>query len=139
MPDSFLHERRDFKALVETVAESEKINDPALVEKDYWIMHAVFGLKQLGLTFELKGGTSLSKGFGIIQRFSEDIDIRIEPFDGLQVDTNPNHERPTQIESRRVFYEKLRDGWPLLTRSTPGSADNSGRSFSIKCALPGAG
>ena len=76
-PDSFLHERSDFKALVETVADSEKINDPALVEKDYWIMHAVFGLKQLGLTFELKGGTSLSKGFGIIQRFSEDIDIRI--------------------------------------------------------------
>ncbi len=109
MPDSFLHERRDFKALVETVAESEKINDSALVEKDYWIMHAVFGLKQLGLTFELKGGTSLSKGFGIIQRFSEDIDIRIEPFDGLQVDTNPNHEKPAHIESRRVFYEKLRD------------------------------
>src|SRR5271166_1179960 len=109
MPDSFLHERSDFKALVESVADSEKINDPALVEKDYWIMHAVFGLKQLGLTFELKGGTSLSKGFGIIQRFSEDIDIRIEPFDGLQVDTNPNHEKPTHIESRRSFYEKLRD------------------------------
>jgi hypothetical protein len=47
-PDSFLHERSDFKALVATVADSEKINDPALVEKDYWIMHAVFGLKQLG-------------------------------------------------------------------------------------------
>src|SRR6266700_4842054 len=108
-PDSFLHERSDFKALVETVADSEKINDPALVEKDYWIMHAVFGLKQLGLSFELKGGTSLSKGFGIIQRFSEDIDIRIEPFDGLHVDTNPNHEKPQHIESRRVFYEKLRD------------------------------
>lgn len=63
-PDSFLHERSDFKALVETVADSEKINDPVLVEKDYWIMHAVFGLKQLGLTFELKGGTSLSKVLG---------------------------------------------------------------------------
>jgi hypothetical protein len=108
MADAFLQERSDFKALVETVAESEKINDPALVEKDYWIMHAVFGLKQLGLTFELKGGTSLSKGFGIIQRFSEDIDIRIEPFDGLQVDANPNHEKPQHVESRRVFYEKLR-------------------------------
>ena len=92
-PDRFLHERSDFKALVETVADSEKINDPALVEKDYWIMHAVFGLKKLGLTFELKGGTSLSKGFGVIHRFSEDIDIRIEPFDELQVDTNPNHEK----------------------------------------------
>src|ERR1035437_6647656 len=109
MADAFLHERSDFKALVETVAESEKINDPALVEKDYWIMHAFFGLKQLGLTFELKGGTSLSKGFGIIQRFSEDIDIRIEPFDGKQVDTNLNHDKPQHIESRRVFYEKLRE------------------------------
>jgi hypothetical protein len=51
-PEAFLHERSersDFKPLVETVAGSEKINDPALVEKDYWIMHAVFGLKQLGL------------------------------------------------------------------------------------------
>jgi predicted nucleotidyltransferase component of viral defense system len=36
--------------------------DPALVEKDYWIMHCLHGLQQLGLTFELKGGTSLSKG-----------------------------------------------------------------------------
>jgi hypothetical protein len=60
-PDRFLHERGDFKALVETVADSEKINDPALVEKDYWIMHAVFGLKELGLTFELKGGTRFPK------------------------------------------------------------------------------
>src|SRR6266567_6532764 len=107
--DAFLHERSDFKALVETVADSEKINDPALVEKDYLIMHAVFGLKQLGLTFELKGGTSLSKGFGVIHRFSEDIDIRIEAFDGLEVDTNPNHDKPQHVESRRVFYEKLRD------------------------------
>ena len=42
-------------------------------------MHCLYGLQQLGLTFELKGGTSLSKGFQIINRFSEDIDIRIEP------------------------------------------------------------
>jgi len=70
MPDSFLHKRNDFRALVATVADSKKINHAALVEKDYWIMHAVYGLKQLGLTFELNGGTSLSKGFGIIQRFS---------------------------------------------------------------------
>jgi predicted nucleotidyltransferase component of viral defense system len=36
----------------------------------------------LGLNFELKGGTSLSKGFGLIHRFSEDIDIRIDPPEG---------------------------------------------------------
>src|SRR5258708_9486866 len=72
-------------------------------------MYSVFGLKELGLAFELKGGTSLSKGFGVIHRFSEDIDIRIEPFDGLQVDANPNHEKPQHVESRRQFFERLRD------------------------------
>jgi hypothetical protein len=33
-PDEFLHQRRDFKALTETVAQKEAIRDPALVEKD---------------------------------------------------------------------------------------------------------
>jgi predicted nucleotidyltransferase component of viral defense system len=33
-------------------------------------MHALYGLQQQGIEFELKGGTSLSKGFGLIQRFS---------------------------------------------------------------------
>ena len=107
--ETFLHERDDFKALVQTVAASEKIDNPALVEKDYWIMHVIFGLKRLGLAFELKGGTSLSKGFGVIHRFSEDIDIRIEPFDGIEVDDKPNHDKPLQIDTRRKFLEKLRE------------------------------
>lgn len=42
-------------------------------------MHALYGLKTQGFKFELKGGTSLSKGFGIIHRFSEDIDIQLLP------------------------------------------------------------
>ena len=77
-PDPFLHERTDFSDLVRIVADERKLL-PALVEKDYWIMHCLYGLAAQGLSFELKGGTSLSKGFGIIQRFSEDIDIRIDP------------------------------------------------------------
>lgn len=40
----------------------EKGIDPALVEKDYWIMHCLYGLDELGFIFQLKGGTSLSKG-----------------------------------------------------------------------------
>jgi predicted nucleotidyltransferase component of viral defense system len=42
-------------------------------------MHCLYGLQQLGYTFQLKGGTSLSKGHKIVNRFSEDIDILIEP------------------------------------------------------------
>jgi predicted nucleotidyltransferase component of viral defense system len=43
---------------------------------------------------ELKGGTSLSKGFSVIERFSEDIDIRIEPPKELGVRFDSNHDKP---------------------------------------------
>ena len=82
----FLHERRDFDQLLAVVA-NERALDPMLVEKDYWIMHSLWGLQAQGFVFELKGGTSLSKGFGVIHRFSEDIDIRIEPPAEMDVKT----------------------------------------------------
>lgn len=43
----FLHERRDFAQRVLIVAEGRGI-DPALVEKDYWIMHCLWGLQEQG-------------------------------------------------------------------------------------------
>ena len=78
MPRDFLHNHPQFSDLIRIVANNEGIA-PALVEKDYWIMQSLYGLQQLELAFQLKGGTSLSKGYGLISRFSEDIDIRIEP------------------------------------------------------------
>jgi predicted nucleotidyltransferase component of viral defense system len=106
MPADFLHNHPQFSDLVRIVAAEKRI-DPALVEKDYWIMHSLFGLQQSGMKFELKGGTSLSKGFQIINRFSEDIDIRIEPPSDQDVKTGRNHDKPLHIESRRKFYEWL--------------------------------
>ncbi len=38
-------------------------------------MQVLYELTKHGFDFELKGGTSLSKGYKIIDRFSEDIDI----------------------------------------------------------------
>lgn len=105
MPD-FLHNRADFSELLAVVADQHGI-DPVLVEKDYWIMHCLWGLQALKFSFALKGGTSLSKGFGVIHRFSEDIDIRIEPPSEAQVKTGKNHDKPVHIESRRAFYEWL--------------------------------
>jgi len=67
----FLHELDDAEELFRVIAD-EKAIDLYLAEKDYWIMHALWGLQQQGYNFELKGGTSLSKGFKIIDRFSED-------------------------------------------------------------------
>jgi hypothetical protein len=105
MPE-FLHDHRDFSQLIAILAEQRGI-DPALVEKDYWIMHCLWGLQTQGFRFELKGGTSLSKGFGVIHRFSEDIDIRIEPPDDLHVKFGRNHDKPAHVASRRNFYDGL--------------------------------
>jgi len=102
----FLHERRDFEQLLLLVADERGL-DPMLVEKDYWLMHCLWGLQAQGFQFELKGGTSLSKGFGIIHRFSEDIDIRIEPPDGMDVKVARNQNKPAHIASRRAFYDEL--------------------------------
>src|ERR1700691_3445716 len=106
MSADYLHNHPQFPDLIRIVANGKGI-DPALIEKNYWIMHCLYGLQQLGLTFELKGGTSLSKGFQIIHRFSEDIDIRIEPPTGRDVKTGRTQNKPAHIQSRRDFYDWL--------------------------------
>jgi hypothetical protein len=62
-------------------------------------MHSLYGLQKLGLTFELKGGTSLSKGFKIIDRFSEDIDIHIDPPADQNVKTGRNQDKPAEARA----------------------------------------
>lgn len=102
----FVHESSDFILLIEQIARENQILEQ-LVEKDYWLMHALWGLKNQGFKFELKGGTSLSKGFQIIDRFSEDIDIKIEPPKELDVKSGRNQDKPAHIRSRLDFYEWL--------------------------------
>ncbi|MEX1190428.1 MAG: nucleotidyl transferase AbiEii/AbiGii toxin family protein [Brumimicrobium sp.] len=50
---------------------------PEYVEKDYWITHALFTIfnNEIGKDTVFKGGTSLSKCYKLIERFSEDIDL----------------------------------------------------------------
>lgn len=104
-PDLYLHDHREFGALILIVSRSLSII-PELVEKDYWIMHTLWGL-QRHFNFELKGGTSLSKGFNIIERFSEDLDIHIEPPTDLNVRVGRNQTKPADVESRRRFFDWL--------------------------------
>lgn len=102
----FLHELSDFGNLIRVVS-GEKGIIPQLVEKDYWIMHSLYGLQQQGFDFELKGGTSLSKGYRIIHRFSEDIDLRIEPPTAMDVKCGKNQTKPAHIASRAMFFDYL--------------------------------
>lgn len=69
----------DALALVaERVAQATGI-PMAHVEKDFWVTEALRGLAvcsaATGVSIVFKGGTSLSKAFGLIQRFSEDVDV----------------------------------------------------------------
>lgn len=91
--------------MFEVVANERQLL-PSIVEKDYWLMHCLWGIKQQDFSFELKGGTSLSKGFGIIERFSEDIDIQIHPqSDAVKV--GKNHDKTSHIASRKYFFEEV--------------------------------
>lgn len=54
---------------------------PAVIEKDFWVcwvLGRLFGSASLKSKILFKGGTSLSKVFGVIQRFSEDIDLILD-------------------------------------------------------------
>ncbi|MFA6086308.1 nucleotidyl transferase AbiEii/AbiGii toxin family protein [Mucilaginibacter sp.] len=106
MATDFLHNHKNFPDLLR-ILENEKGIQAGLIEKDYWIMHVLFGLKTQGFDFDLKGGTSLSKGFKIIERFSEDIDIHIKPPVELNVNENPNNVKPRNVEAKKNFYDWL--------------------------------
>lgn len=79
----------DLFALCGAAADSLGIPEPAFVEKDFWVVELLRSVvRPLDLepvnnipcsaTVRFKGGTSLSKAFGLIKRFSEDVDILVE-------------------------------------------------------------
>ena len=72
-----LHENSQlFKQAIRFTAQEMKIPD-IYVEKDYWVTFALYNifLNTIGKETVFKGGTALSKCFGLIDRFSEDIDL----------------------------------------------------------------
>lgn len=77
-----LSEHPDFDQAVLRAAEhfSGSGLRPALIEKDYFVTEALREIAKAGQnTVIFKGGTSLSKGWNLIQRFSEDIDLFLDP------------------------------------------------------------
>lgn len=73
---NFTKEER--KAMIQTVSEAKQI-DEVSAEKDWWVnavLYAIFH-SSIGEYLLFKGGTSLSKGWNIINRFSEDIDLAL--------------------------------------------------------------
>ena len=71
---------KDKRAYFEVAASNLNVM-PQLIEKDFWvcwILKVLFSLQEIGEHLTFKGGTSLSKCYNVIRRFSEDIDVSIE-------------------------------------------------------------
>jgi Nucleotidyl transferase AbiEii toxin, Type IV TA system len=72
-----LHENKElFQEAVIATAQQKGLNE-TIIEKDYWVtlaLHTIF-TNEIGNETVFKGGTSLSKCFQLIERFSEDIDL----------------------------------------------------------------
>lgn len=81
----------EWKEIIETVAREIGRNEQ-IVEKDTIQSMFLYELAQAELPFVFKGGTSLSKAYDLIDRFSEDIDLSM-------------NRRPTQSE--RVKSKEL--------------------------------
>lgn len=74
-----LAEHPDFAAFL-TAAAAESRLPETFVEKDYWITEILRTIATtLGERAIFKGGTSLSKGWTLLDRFSEDIDLFVDP------------------------------------------------------------
>src|ERR1700757_913297 len=69
---------KEFKDLTEATAQYLNLR-PVFVEKDYWVTYVLKNLANSEYREKVvfKGGTSLSKAYGYIERFSEDIDLAI--------------------------------------------------------------
>lgn len=105
---SFLHDQPDFRDLLQVVAGDTRLA-PGLVEKDYWVTHVLWALYDQGFEVWFKGGTSLSKGFALIRRFSEDLDLKLMPGSvaGVPEVTSWTSEGTKATSSRKAYFEAL--------------------------------
>lgn len=96
-----LEERRLY---LEQVAVRKNIS-PVIIEKDFWVcwMLAILYESKFVDALVFKGGTSLSKVFGVIDRFSEDIDLSLSPeFLGLKPAGNSRNQAEKWMKAAEI-------------------------------------
>lgn len=121
----------DRLTILTNVAEDKAIADNA-VEKDYWVsmvLRAIFSLPYSS-AFVFKGGTSLSKGWRLIDRFSEDLDLAIDRgFLGFADVANKSQRTKLRKESKK-FVEGT------LSADISDKLDEYGLSGSCRVEIP---
>ncbi len=102
---------KDRSDLFGTVAERRGDMLAALVEKDFWVcwsLKRVFTLEDSPAGLIFKGGTSLSKVYQAIDRFSEDVDLS---FDRSAIGFGGEND-PARASSRNQTEKRLKHSRP---------------------------
>lgn len=93
---------------------------PGIVEKDFWVcwtLRHLFALSDEMPGMLFKGGTSLSKAFGVIERFSEDIDLSLNRHDlGFEGERDPQNASSNKAAER--LLKELREECVRYLRET---------------------
>lgn len=110
MPESFLHLEREEQSQIYRALAPQLARSPVVLEKDVWVcwvLQTLFTMPDR-LPMAFKGGTSLSKVFGAIARFSEDVDITLDyRGSGLDDTFDPFAENVSRSRLKK-FSESLR-------------------------------
>ena len=105
MDNFLLSKDLDKKVYFDVVANELDVTSQ-LIEKDFWvcwILKILFSLPESGNHLTFKGGTSLSKCYNVIKRFSEDVDVSIErTFLTSQESIEPDKKQGTKENQRRL-------------------------------------
>jgi hypothetical protein len=99
------------KIIITQVADNLGL-PPYAVEKDWWVTLALKATFELSIAQHLvfKGGTSLSKSWQLIERFSEDIDLAIDrSFFGFEGELSKNQIDKLRKKSCQYVSTELKD------------------------------
>lgn len=108
--DAFLGMSTEDQRAAYAQAESNTRLPAASIEKDLWVcwtLRELFALPEIGPHLTFKGGTSLSKAWALIERFSEDIDVVIDR-DFLGFGGTHSPELAPSRKKQRQWLEELR-------------------------------
>ncbi len=116
--DFYKIDKAEKEAIFNAIA-TEKGMSPFAVEKDWWVSRTLEIIFQMDIAKHLvfKGGTSLSKAWKLINRFSEDIDLAIDKefFEGYKGDISKTQigklRRVAGIYTTGTFFEELQEAF----------------------------
>jgi hypothetical protein len=118
--DAFLRLAVEERRELCEVAQGRISLSAASIEKDFWIcwtLRELFALPGIGEHLTFKGGTSLSKGWKLIERFSEDLDVTVDRVHlGFGGEQSP--EAAPSANQRRIRLEALQTACIAFTRDT---------------------